>query len=293
MRKWLDKNTKWIFTIPTVAFVAICMAYPLCYASYMSVHEWRMSAVKAPEFIGFANFIELLTSDRVQHSIGFTFSYFIVCVVFECVIGIAIALMLNKVSKFSGVLRTAFLFPMVATPMAMGYVWRMMYDPAIGLFNSILRSLGLPVSTFLTSVDTVFASLVVMEVWHGTPLFILVILAGLAGINTDFYESARIDGANAIQVFFKITLPQLLPTIAMGFMLRGIEVLKLYDYILATTAGGPQRATENLNLLVYTYAFDYLDMGMACALMLVFFFLVLIFALFCIFARKKLEEIVG
>lgn len=292
MRKWIDKNTKWIFTIPTVAFVVICMAYPLGYASYMSVHEWRMSVLKDPEFVGLRNFIELLTSDRVLNSIKFTFSYFFVCVVLECILGVCIALMLNKIRRFSGVIRTAFLFPMVATPMAMGYVWRMMYDPAIGLFNSILRALNLPTSTFLTGTDTVFTSLVVMEVWHGTPLFILVILAGLSSISTDYYESARIDGANAVQVFFKITLPQLTPTIAMGFMLRGIEVLKLYDYILATTAGGPQRATENLNLLVYTYAFDYLDMGMACALMLIFFLLVLVFALFCIWARRRLEEMV-
>ncbi len=293
MRHWLNKNTKYLFTVPTVTFVVICMAYPLLYAAYMSLHEWRMSAVKAPEFIGLQNFITLLQDDRVLHSIWFTFSYFFVTVALEAVFGVLIAVMLSKIKRRQSLIRTGFIFPMVATPIAMGYVWRMMYDPAIGLFNSALRAMGLPVSTFLTNKDTVFSALAVMEVWHGTPLIILIVLAGLAGMNSDYYESAKVDGANGVQVFFRITLPLLMPTITMGIMLRGIDVLKLYDLIFATTAGGPNQASENLNLLVYTYAFDYLDMGKACALMLIFFTIVLVFAGICIICRRKLERRLG
>lgn len=290
MRQWLNKNTKYLFTIPTVTFVVVCMAYPLLYALYMSLHEWRMSAVKEPVWIGLENFIVLLQDKRVLKSIWFTFSYFFVTVALETILGIAIAMMLNKIKRHQSIIRTGFIFPMVATPLAMGYVWRMMYDPTIGLFNSALRAIGLPTSTWLTSTETVFGSLVVMEVWHGTPLIILIVLAGLAGLNTDYVEAARVDGANGPQIFFKITLPILMPTITMGVMLRGIDVLKLYDLIYATTAGGPQRASENLNLLVYTYAFDYLDMGKACALMLIFFTIVLSFAGVCIAFRQRIER---
>lgn len=290
MRQWLDKNTKYLFTIPTVTFVVVCMAYPLLYALYMSLHEWRMSAVKEPVWIGLENFVTLLQDERVLKSVWFTFSYFFVTVALETVLGIAIAMMLSKVKRHQSLIRTGFIFPMVATPLAMGYVWRMMYDPTIGLFNSALRSAGLPTSTWLTSTETVFDSLVVMEVWHGTPLIILIVLAGLAGMNSDYSEAARVDGANGAQIFFRITLPILMPTITMGVMLRGIDVLKLYDLIYATTAGGPQRASENLNLLVYTYAFDYLDMGQACALMLIFFTIVLTFAGICIVLRQRLER---
>ena len=199
-------------------------------------------------------------------------------------------MMLHKVKRHQSLLRTGFIFPMVATPLAMGYVWRMMYDPTTGLFNAALRYFGLPTSPWLTSTKTVFSSLAVMEIWHGTPLIILVVLAGLSGLNADYYESAKIDGANSVQIFFRITLPLLMPTITMGVMLRGIDVLKLYDLIYATTGGGPKRASENLNLLVYTYAFDYLDMGKACALMLIFFIIVLTFALICIFFKRRLER---
>ena len=290
MRQSLNRNTKYFFTIPTVTFVVICMAYPLLYSLYMSLHEWRMSAVTEPVWVGFTNFISLLSDSRVRKAIWFTFSYFFVTVSCEALFGIAIAMMLHKVKRHQSLIRTGFIFPMVATPLAMGYVWRMMYDPTTGLFNAALRYFGLPTSPWLTSTKTVFSSLAIMEIWHGTPLIILVVLAGLSGLNADYYESAKIDGANSVQIFFRITLPLLMPTITMGVMLRGIDVLKLYDLIYATTGGGPKRASENLNLLVYTYAFDYLDMGKACALMLIFFIIVLTFALICIFFKRRLER---
>ena len=289
MRQWKNQHTKYLFTIPTVTFVVVCMAYPLLYSVYMSLHEWHLSAVKKPVFVGLKNFVTLLGDERVLHSIWFTFSYFFVTVALETVFGILIAIMLHKIKRNQSLIRTGFIFPMVATPLAMGYVWRIIYDPALGLFNSALRAFGLPTSTWLTAKDTVFGALVAMEVWHGTPLIMLIVLAGLAGMNSDYNESARVDGANGAQIFFKITLPLLMPTITMGVMLRGIDVLKMYDLIFATTAGGPQRASENLNLLVYTYAFDYLDMGKACALVLIFFSIVLVFALICIVFRRNVE----
>lgn len=288
VRNWCNRNTKFLFTVPTVLFVILCIGYPLCYALYMSFHAWRMSLVDAPTWVGLQNYVDLLTDSRNLSAVVFTFKYFAVAAFFEVVLGVALALMLSKIKRHQGLIRTGFLFPMVATPIAMGYVWKSMFDSSLGIFNAVLRFLGCPVVNWYGS-ETVFKSLMIMEVWAGTPLIILITLAGITGLSTEVFESARIDGANEWQIIRRITLPLLSPTIMMAFLLRGIELLKVYDLIYATTAGGPNQMTENLNLLVYTYAFDYFQMGKASALMIVFFVIVLVFALICMQIKKLIE----
>lgn len=292
MRAWFDKNTKWIFTIPVLLFVVICIGYPLCYALYMSLHSWRMSLVEAPVFVGIANFVELLTEERTQNAIVFTFKYFGIAMIFEVVFGVGLALMISKIRRGQGLIRTGFLFPMVATPIAMAYVWKIVFDYTTGLVDAFLRYVGLEAVNWFAA-ENVFEMLMVVEVWTGTPLILLVTLAGITGLSSDVYEAAKIDGANTMQTVFKITLPLLSPTIIMAFLLRGIEVLKVYDLVYAITAGGPNMMTENLNILVYTYAFDYMQMGKACALMIIFFALVMAFALVCMLLKKKIETRYG
>lgn len=288
IKNWMNKNTKYLFTVPTVLFVIVCIGYPLCYSIYMSLHSWRMSLVDEPVWVGIQNYIDLLTDQRNIHAIGFTFKYFAVASIFEVGLGVILALLLSKIKRHQGLIRTGFLFPMVATPIAMGYVWKTMFDSSLGFFNGVLRFLGLPVLNWYGA-ENVFKSLMIMEIWAGTPLVILIVLAGITGLSSDVYESAKIDGANELQITFKITLPLLSPTIMMAFLLRGIELLKVYDLIYATTAGGPNQMTENLNLLVYTYAFDYFQMGKASALMILFFLIVMTFALAGMQVKKLIE----
>lgn len=288
IKKWLDKNTRYIFTVPTVLFVILCIGYPLCYSIYMSLHSWRMSLVDKPVWVGLENYITLLKDERTLNALKFTFRYFAVAATFEVGLGVILALMLAKIKRHQGLIRTGFLFPMVATPIAMGYVWRTMFDSGMGLFNAVFRYIGLMPRNWYGA-ENVFTSLMVMEIWAGTPLVILIVLAGITGLSSDVYESAKIDGANELQTIFKITLPLLSPTIMMAFLLRGIELLKVYDLIYATTAGGPNQMTENLNLLVYTYAFDYFQMGRASALMIIFFLVVMTFALGGMQVKKLIE----
>lgn len=285
----MNRNTKWIFTIPVLLFVVICIGYPIVYALIMSFHSWRMSPQNPPVLVGLKNYISIFKDSRTFNAVLFTFKYFLVSSVFEVVLGVALALLLSKIRKGRGVIRTIFLFPMVATPIAMGYVWRIMFDSSMGFFNSVLKFLGMGNVDFFSQAN-VFRSLMTMEVWMGTPLIMLIVLAGISGLSHDYYESAMIDGANGFQTLFKITLPLLSPTIIMAFLLRGIEILKTYDLILATTEGGPQQMTENLNYLVYTYAFEYMQMGSGSALMIFFFLLVLGFALFSMAMKKRIEK---
>ena len=289
MKARLNRNTKWLFTLPTLVFVVICIGYPMAYAFYMSMHSWRMSLVDEPVFVGFANFIAILSEERTLNALGFTFKYFLVASAFEVVLGVTLALMISKISRGKSLIRTGFLFPMVATPIAMGYVWKVFFDSSIGLANAFLRLTGVPTVNWFAS-SNVFKMLMIAEVWVGTPLILLIVLAGITGLSADVFEAARIDGASGWRITFNITLPLLSPTIVMAFLLRGIEVLKIYDVIYAITAGGPNQSTENLNLLVYTYAFDFMQMGRASALMIVFFAVVMGFALLSMILKRRIES---
>lgn len=287
---FLNRNARFVMTIPTVAFILICVVYPLFYTFRLSFFDWRMSANVAQEFVGLGNYIELFTDSRFLNAFWRTIWFTFVAVTIETVLGVAFALLLNKIKRGSNVIRTVFLMPMVATPVAVGILWKLIYDPTIGLANTILSTLHLPTGTWLGSSATVMISLIIVDIWQWTPNIMLIVLAGLSGMDDSVIESARIDGASEWQLIRRITLPILTPTIMMAVLLRLIDCLKTFDIIYTTTTGGPGYASENLNILSYKYAFDYLQMGDACCSLVVFFVVVCGFALLFSAFRRKVER---
>jgi len=288
--KGVDKYIKYIFTLPTLLFVILCVTYPLIYTFQLGFHEWSMSVSIPKNWVGLRNYIELLTDSRTWDAFWRTIVYTFIVVVVETVLGVVFALMLAKIKRGTNIIRTVFLLPMVATPVAVGIVWKLIYEPTIGVGNMILTGLGFKASTFLGSAHTVLPSLILIDIWQWTPMVMLVVLAGISGLSDDIYESARIDGANEMQQIFKITLPLLLPTILMAVLLRVIDALKTFDIIYATTQGGPGYSSENLNILSYRYAFEYFYMGKASALLIIFFFVVFFFAMLYVVMKNKLES---
>lgn len=285
-----DKKAKYILTIPTLIFVVVCVSYPMLYTINLSFYDWKMSANVAKEFVGLQNFIDFFRDSRFWDAFWRTIWFTFVAVCIESVLGVTFALILGKIRKASNVIRTVFLMPMVATPVAVGILWKLIFDPTIGLANQILKFLGLPISTWLGSSATVMPSLIIIDVWQWTPSIMLMVLAGLSGMDDQVLESARVDGANEWQTIWKITLPLLMPTIMMAILLRLIDCLKTFDIIYSTTTGGPGYSSENLNILSYRYAFEYFQMGNASALLLIFFVVVCGFAILFSFFRKRLER---
>ncbi|HEX7057561.1 MAG TPA: sugar ABC transporter permease, partial [Bacilli bacterium] len=185
--------------------------------------------------------------------------------------------------------KTLFLLPMVATPVAMGLVWMLIYEPTIGAANVLLKSLGLHPLLWLGSKAQVIPSLVIIDIWQWTPMITLIVMAGMSTLPSDPYEAADVDGATRWQKIYYITLPLLKPTILVAVMLRLIDVLKQFDTIYATTQGGPNYASETLNLYTYVVGFQYFKLGYASALLVVFFAIVLGFTLLMIAFRKRME----
>lgn len=286
---WFDRNLKWIYTLPAVLFVLLMMLFPIIYTVRISFYEWSMSATTPPKWVGLSNYLELLKDERFWHAVGSTFYFTIAALVFEVGLGIAIAVLLSRQFRGKNIVKTIFLLPMVATPVAMGLVWMLIYEPTIGVANLMLKSLGFEPLLWLASTSQVIPSLVIIDVWEWTPMIALIVMAGLATLPTDPYEAADVDGASRWTKFFSITLPLLRPTIIVAAMLRLIDVLKTFDIIYATTQGGPNFASETLNLYGYVLGFQYFKLGMASSLLVIFFAIVMALTLFMIWMRKRLE----
>ncbi|WP_019532787.1 carbohydrate ABC transporter permease [Paenibacillus ginsengihumi] len=287
---WFNRNLRWIYVLPALLFVLLMMVVPVLYTVRLSLFEWSMSAVSPPVFVGFANYAALFRDQRFWDATVNTFYFTIVALAIEVALGLAVALLLNRKFKGKNIAKTVMLLPMVATPVAMGMVWMLMYEPSIGAANMLLKAIGLEPQLFLASMTQVIPSLILVDVWQWTPMVSLILLAGLSTLPTDPYESADVDGANAWQKFIHITLPLLMPTIIIATMLRLIDVLKTYDIIYATTQGGPNLKSETLNIYGYVLGFQYFKFGYASALLVVFFLIVLALTLLLIMFRNRTRD---
>jgi multiple sugar transport system permease protein len=287
MTHWIEKNIKWIYTMPAVLFVAVMMVFPVGYTLWLSFHEWDMSNVTPPLWVALENYKALFADELFRESVWLTFYFTVVAVLIETVLGILLALLMNQHFVGKGLVKTLFLLPMVATPVAVGLVWVLIYEPNIGIANMFLQALGLPPQEWLASPELVMPSLILVDIWEWTPMIALIVLAGLVSLPKDPYEAAIVDGANKFQVFWHITLPLLKPTIYSAVLLRLIDALKTFDIIYATTQGGPGTASQTLNIYGYVLGFQYFKIGQASALLMIFFAIVLALSVLMIVFRKK------
>lgn len=287
MKAWIDKHLKFLFILPILLFIAFMVVYPLAYTFRMSFYSYSMSAVKPPKFVGLKNYITMFTDTKFSNACKLTLIFSAGCLVFQTVLGLALALFLNREFRLRGLSRTLSLLPVVATPVAIAMVWKMMYDPALGILNMIITSLGYDPVAFLGNPVTALPSLMAIEIWENTPQVMLICMGGLAGIPTDSIEAAKIDGASDWQVLKKITLPLLSPTLLAAVTLRLIDVMKAYDIIYSTTQGGPGISTQTINVLAYRQAFENFRFGDASATVTVFVIVLVIVTLLFNIIRKR------
>jgi len=285
--RWIERRLKWVFPLPAVIFILVMMAFPIAYTFYISLTEWSMSAVTPPKFVGLANYVKLLGADpRFLKAVLRTFYFTMLAIAGETILGVTLALLLNRDFPGKNLVKTLFLLPMVATPVAIGMVWLLMYEPTIGFMNYFLHVLHIPPQPWLALEKSALPSLVLVDVWQWTPMIALIVLAGLASLPADPFEAAEVDGANPAQILWHVTLPMLRPTIGVAVILRSIDALKTFDIIYSMTLGGPNYSTETLNLYGYTLGFSYFKLGAASSLLMIFFAIVLGVVIFLNWARK-------
>ncbi|WP_248928924.1 carbohydrate ABC transporter permease [Paenibacillus hamazuiensis] len=288
---WLDKNFKWVMTLPALLFVLLMMVFPIIYTVRISFFEWSMSASTPPRWVGLENYYQLMVDVRFWKSVWHTFQFMVYALLLQMILGVGIALLLHRDFIGKSFAKTVFLLPMVATPVAMGLVWILIYEPTGGVLNHLVQLVGIRPMDWLGSVKQVIPSLVIIDVWEWTPMITLITMAGLTTIPKDPYESADVDGATGWQKLWYITLPMLQPTILVAVMLRLIDVLKTFDIIYSTTQGGPGSSSETLNIYGYVMAFQYFKLGSASSLLVIFFIIVMSLTLLFMFVRKRLGGI--
>ncbi|MDR5701109.1 carbohydrate ABC transporter permease [Agromyces aerolatus] len=287
--RWVNKRRKWVFAAPAMIFIALLLIFPLAWTLVLSLTNSRGS-VRAPfDFIGLENYLNILTdTERFWPAVGRTVYFTGGALIFEVVLGIAIALLLWKPFKGEKWVRVAILLPLVATPVAIGMMWRLIFEPSIGFANEFLSWFGIPAQPWLSSPDTALSTLIFVDVWQWTPMVTLIILAGLTALPEEPDEAARVDGANWWQRLWFVTLPLLAPTIAAAVILRGIDALKTFDILYATKGkgGGSFHEVETLNIYAYGLSFDYNRYGQSSAVLIVFF-LMIIGLIWIMSLRKK------
>lgn len=272
---WLDRRIKVVFLLPAVALIVMMILFPLLFNFGLSFTKWSMSSITLPRFVGILNYINLLKDTRFLMAVARTLIYCIVCLVIEVVAGVGLAVYLKRDFAGRSIMRTAVLLPVVMTPVTVGMIWLLVYEPTIGLANSLLGAMSIHKQLWLGSQGTALPSLMIVDIWECAPEITLITLAGLYALSLEPYEAAMVDGARPWQIVWRITLPMIMPTIAIAAMLRIIDVLKTFDIIYSTTGGGPGFSTENMNILAYLQGFQYFQVGTASAILVLYFLIIL------------------
>ena len=275
----------YLFVVPALILIGAVIIFPWLFTVWMSLFDWTIGSVA--HFVGLANYVGLATNQRFIESIVHTFYFTALAVVVPLILGLVAALIFHREFPFRGVLRGIFTMPMMATPVAVALVWTMMFHPQQGVLNYLLSLVGLPPSLWVYSPTWVIPSLVLVEIWHWTPLVMLIILGGLAALPTEPYESARLDGASEWQLFRYITLPLIAPFLVVAAVIRTIDALKAFDTIYVISQGGPGTASETINLYLYLQAFAFYNVGNASAVVVVFFTIILALALLLLYVRQR------
>jgi multiple sugar transport system permease protein len=276
-----------LFAVPALVLIAAVIILPWLFTLVMSLMEFKVGG--GVEFIGLSNFIKLAKDSRFLESIGRTFWFTALAVFFPILLGTWAAVIFHREFPWRGVLRTVFIMPMMATPVAVALVWTMMFHPQLGVLNYLLSLIGLPPFAWVYDPGTVIFTLMLVEIWHWTPLVMLIVLGGMAALPTDPYDSATIDGATDWQMFRFITLPLILPYIMVAVVIRTIDALKVFDTIFVITQGGPGTASETLNIFLYLQAFQFFNLGYASAVVVVFFVIIVALSLLLLSLRQKLK----
>lgn len=263
---------------PTIVVLLIMTAYPLLFTLFYSFTDYNLlrNLREPAEFIALKNYTDLLTDPYFQQSIWNTVKFTILAVIFEMLIGFAVALFVNSLRRGQKAMRTLLLLPYLLPTVTVALSWRMMLSPNYGIVNQVLETLGLPVFNWFSDIKTAFGMLVLIDVWQSAPFVFLLLYAALQSVPQSQYEAARIDGASRIKILFYVTIPNIKNSLALCALLRTIDSFRLFDKVNLLTGGGPANSTSTITQYLYNYGISSLDFGFGSAGAIVMTILVLI-----------------
>ncbi|MBR4762913.1 MAG: sugar ABC transporter permease [Lachnospiraceae bacterium] len=280
-RKKDERAAAYIFTIPAIALLIAFLVVPMVYTVYYSVFKYQVMRPNDITFIGVANYQKLFKDAEFWKALRNTFYFTIIVVPVQCVLALALALLVSKRFRGVSIFRTMYFSPQLTSMVVISVLWTVLYNsnPNTGLINSILVSFGLQPINFLTNAKTAMNAIIFMSAWQGAGYQMMIFLAGLQGIPTEQYEASAVDGANKWQQFWNITIPNLKGTIKYVIMITMIQAMKLFTQPYVMTQGGPKNATKTMVYYIYTQGFQKGNFGYACSVAAVFFVIVVAMSL--------------
>jgi len=282
-----DHPLPWL--LPLIALLVVFTIFPLIYNIWLSFHEF-VPRRRVLEYVGGQNWVQLWEDSRFWQSLGVTFLYFIIALVFELALGMGIALLLDSDEPGFGILRGLLTMALVVPPAIVGMMFLLMEDSQFGVLTFFLQMIGVlsPETPILSTPSLALAGVLLAEIWQWTPFMVLILLAGLRALPTEPYEAAMIDGASPIQTFVRLTLPMMSKVIAIAVLIRGIDLFRVFDYVFVMTSGGPGTATYTLSLYAWQQTFSFIKWGYGATLSLVTLAIILVLAnLFIKLAKVK------
>ncbi|MCB0198964.1 MAG: sugar ABC transporter permease [Caldilineae bacterium] len=262
-RELSDRAILNLFIWPTLILLIAWNLFPLIYSLFLSFTDYSAIANKAPTWVGFQNYADILSDPQMWKYFATTGRYALVTVGMQTILGFSLAVLVQEKFKGSGLVTTLILVPMMLSPVVVGMFWKLMYNPSFGYFNFLLgfrnpstapemlagRFAGQPVP------NLALWAVALVDIWMWTPFVMLLVLSGLKAIPDYLYEAAVIDRASSWFQFWRITVPQVMPLLMIAILFRTIEAFKSFDLVMGLTGGGPGDQTELIAVNLYRQAF--------------------------------------
>jgi multiple sugar transport system permease protein len=267
---------------PLLSVMAVAVGFPLLYSFWLGFTSYQLVSGGVADFVGLDNYTRVLSDPDYWASLSATASYVFLSVTFELIIGLSLALALQSQKWLTNFTRSFLLAPMFITPIAVGLMFRFFLNDQLGAIPHFLGQVGLSYDFFGSGKALITLSFV--DVWQWTPFMVLLLLAGLESIPKQPLEAARVDGANRWYIFRRVTLPMLSPILIVAVLLRGLDALKVFEYVYATTRGGPGIETKTIQYLSYQTGISYFRLAEASAM--AFILLIIVMGIIVVLFRR-------
>lgn len=275
----------YLFIAPQFFGLLVFMAFPVIQSLFISFHEWDF--LTDAVWVGIDNYKQILASPYLYQILGNTVYYMAGVIPLTTIIAVVLAFLLAQPLKGTSLYRSLFFLPNITSSVAISLVWLWIFNPDMGIINTVLGWFGIDPMGFYTTVEGAMPTVILLAVWRDVGYYVVLFLAGIKGISGSYYEAARIDGANQINCFFKITLPLLTPTIFFAVTMMLINGFQVFNEPYMLTRGGPADATKTIVMEIYNNAFQYFKMGSAAVYSWILFVVIMAVTLIQFITSKK------
>jgi len=287
---WLDRRAPYLLIAPTLLGILVVDVYPLLFSALISLQERKISTLE-PVFVGLRNYTAVIGDPEMVHSIKVSVIFTVASVALSYVIGLVLALLLNRRVRWRGLLRAVFIVPWAIPAFIAALIWGWMYNDQFGIIPALAKDLGIARPPIFLSAPYALGSLIAVMVWKSFPFQFVVLLAGLSAIDEEILRAAEVDGATPWQRFWQITFPLLKPVSMVAILLAGINAFQYFPIPWLLTQGGPANATNVVPIAVYNTAFLGGDFGASAAMaMLMFLLIVVLGALYVRYYVREVEQ---